>query len=178
MIREKKSCSLGMKQRERYFLASFKTNFRSVNRPPDHGLMPQNTRWQDRPLNTGPGTIMTPRRSHRKSSLVPVQQEGSIVSTIHSRASLCLTTNCFNPSVTSICVSQIVEQYPLARDLIPAGRHRDWMYRSLDESCASSTEFRARSWKWGKKNLGIVGGERNSWSGERSGISEIIASFY
>lgn len=101
---------------------SFKTNFRSMNRPLDHGLMPQNTRWQDRPLNTHPVTIMTPRRSHRNSSLVdPVQPEGSIVPTIQrGRASLCLTTNCFNPSVTSICVSQIVEQYPLARDLMPA----------------------------------------------------------
>lgn len=135
-----------------------------MNRPLDHGLMPQNTRWQDRPLNTHPGTIMTPRRSHRKSRLVPVdpvQQEGSIVSTIHSRASLCLTTNCFNPSVTSICVSQIVEQYPLARDLIPAGHSSPsrldvsitrWILRWLNNSCNLSKLKMGKSgekiWEW------------------------------
>lgn len=35
----------------------------------DHALVRRNTRWRDRPLNINPGTIMTPRRSYRKTSL-------------------------------------------------------------------------------------------------------------
>lgn len=173
-------------KKSRDFLPSFKTNFRSVNRPLDHGLMPQNTRWQDRPLNTHPGTIMTPRRSHRKSRLVPVdpvQQEGSIVSTIHSRASLCLTTNCFNPSVTSICVSQIVEQYPLARDLIPAGHSSPAIATGcIDHSMNLALveqfvqfEQVENGEKWGK-NLGMVGREANSWGGMEKKV-EVLSTF-
>lgn len=129
---------------------------------------------------------MTPRRSHRKSRLVPVdpvQQEGSIVSTIHSRASLCLTTNCFNPSVTSICVSQIVEQYPLARDLIPAGHSSPAIATGcIDHSMNLALveqfvqfEQVENGEKWGK-NLGMVGREANSWSGMEKKV-EVLSTF-
>lgn len=135
-----------------------------MNRPLDHGLMPQNTRWQDRPLNIHPVTIMTPRRSHRNSSLVPVdpvQEERSIVPTIQrGRASLCLTTNCFNPSVTSICVSQIVEQYPLARDLMPASHSSAAIANPcIDHSMNLAFVVFEEVERGGKsgKNLGIIG---------------------
>lgn len=113
----------------------------------------------------------------------PVQQEGSIVSTIHSRASLCLTTNCFNPSVTSICVSQIVEQYPLARDLIPAGHSSPAIATGcIDHSMNLALveqfvqfEQVENGEKWGK-NLGMVGREANSW-GEMEKKVEVLSTF-
>ena len=65
----------------------------------DHGLVPCNTRWRDRSLNTHThthtimGTIMTPGRSHRKTSAGSrgsSRQQPTIHRFHYSQTSLCV----------------------------------------------------------------------------------------